>query len=88
MASSTTEYRISQWSPIVESTIVVFGSTQVCEPAAAQKVLRSTGVQGGLVVHLGCGDGRVVCVASLFTKAKGVEGDGELHTLRGGRRRS
>lgn len=29
-------------------------------------------------VDLGCGDGRVVLVASLFTRAAGIEGDAEL----------
>ncbi len=30
-------------------------------------------------VDLGCGDGRVVLIASLFTDATGIEGDGELY---------
>ena len=33
----------------------------LCLPAAAQsaELLRESGVQGGLVVHLGCGDGKL-----------------------------
>lgn len=34
-------------------------STRSPETLSAQEILRSTGVQGGLVVHLGCGDGKL-----------------------------
>ena len=35
------------------------GRLAAADPGQAQQILAATGVQGGLVVHLGCGDGRL-----------------------------
>ena len=35
------------------------GPAPKTDPPSAREILRSTGIQGGLVVHLGCGDGKL-----------------------------
>ncbi len=40
-------------------TIVLFAGTASADPTRAEAVYEATGVQGGLVVHVGCGDGRL-----------------------------
>src|SRR3972149_4565896 len=45
----------------VEPAWLFADGTSTVEPAEelAQRILKETGVKGGLVVHLGCGDGRL-----------------------------
>jgi len=40
-------------------TLVVVGSPQQSPAGQAREILDAAGVQGGLIVHLGCGDGRL-----------------------------
>lgn len=49
----------SGWAPAI-TLIAVLAAQGAEEPSAtARQILDATGVQGGLVVHLGCGDGRL-----------------------------
>ena len=38
--------------------LVALGIWPVCPAPAAESVVESSGIQGGLIVHLGCGDGK------------------------------
>lgn len=46
---------------VVCGTTAAWGAAAVSDPAnaAAKQILQETGIQGGLVVHLGCGDGKL-----------------------------
>ncbi len=39
--------------------LIVFSGEGQEESATASRILRATGVQGGIIVHLGCGDGKL-----------------------------
>ena len=44
---------------VMFASVAVLEASEGREAASAQKILESTGVRGGLVVHLGCGDGKL-----------------------------
>ncbi|MHC4399668.1 MAG: outer membrane protein assembly factor BamB family protein [Planctomycetota bacterium] len=47
------------------TTLAVFSFLAVARAEDARQILSSTGVRGGLVVHLGCGDGRLTAALRL-----------------------
>ena len=60
-----------------ETTVGYFGVTILSELFRAFKEINLS--KSKSLLDLGSGDGRVVMIASLFTKATGVEGDPALH---------
>ena len=54
-------------SMLISNTLVLLMATSAsAQPEQAEKILKETGVTGGLVVHVGCGDGRLT--AALRTR--------------------
>ena len=54
------------WSQLGRATLLVVSLASACPPAEAgpeaeraQQILDATGVQGGLIAHVGCGDGKL-----------------------------
>lgn len=53
-----------RFAALVASFVLVCGAAWAAEPEQAyrrqaEQILRATGIQGGLIVHIGCGDGKV-----------------------------
>jgi len=57
----TTHTVIQRWLTAAAMMLVFAGAAVAQEDAAAtaRRILTETGVQGGLVVHVDCGDGRL-----------------------------
>jgi len=49
----------SRFCAVLIVTVVCFSSTITLAASSGREILDATGVTGGLVVHLGCGDGRL-----------------------------
>ena len=49
--------RITRSAPLVAGALIVLGLSRVAASGEADALLKAAGVSGGLVVHLGCGDG-------------------------------
>ena len=69
-----------RWGFVMRVAVVVFAfgpTTFGAAAAEAEKILDATGVQGGLVVHLGCGDGKLTAAlrANESYLVHGLEGD-------------
>jgi hypothetical protein len=61
---------------IRETEFGLWGTTNLNDAYELCKRLKMERFKG--FIDLGCGDGRIVAIASLFTKAYGVEGDADL----------
>ncbi len=51
-----------RWGSLLALTVLaaaLAASSETVQAEAAAEILKTTGVQGGLVVHLGCGDGKL-----------------------------
>ena len=48
--------RLMLWTTVV---LVCFGAVMARAGEQADDILKATGVQGGLIVHVGCGDGEL-----------------------------
>ena len=60
MHSTVRKWRVVALFLVAIAFLAGIRGTDAADPAArAESILRSTGVQGGLVVHVGCGDGRL-----------------------------
>jgi len=40
------------------------GETPPAQEPDVGRIMRSSGIRGGLVVHVGCGDGSVICLGN------------------------
>jgi len=49
----------STWAPAITLLVALAARSAETPSATARQILDATGVRGGLVVHLGCGDGRL-----------------------------
>ena len=50
---------MKKFALLVSSVIALAFSITVTAALDAQQILQDTGIQGGLIVHLGCGDGKL-----------------------------
>lgn len=60
--------------PACIASLLLAAGLSAAEPETATDIIRATGVQGGLIVHLGCGDGKL-------TAALRVNGRYQVHGL-------
>ncbi len=72
------QQRISGWLVLVLAVCTVRGD-EVSSVEAAQRILRATGVKGGLIVHAGCGNGALTVALRAHERyqVQGLERDPE-----------
>jgi len=77
---------------VLSVAVLCFGSSRVFAATSGEEILDAAGVKGGLIVHVGCGDGQLTAsfhvddgfvVHGLDTDAKNVEKARENIKLRG-----